>query len=106
MLTFPIRLSRHNITELLVAAEQTASFFPYNNERHKITPIKIEKARPWSYVTEYILKMVGEKAKHAKKKTNTTVELIFDRSRLLKLVSKIQIAGHGKAYKLSEFKVS
>jgi hypothetical protein len=29
-LTIPIRFSRQRITELLVAAEQTASFFPYN----------------------------------------------------------------------------
>jgi len=30
-LTIPIRFSRHRITELLVAAEQTASFFPCNS---------------------------------------------------------------------------
>lgn len=28
-LTSPIRFSRHSMTELLVAAEQTASFFPW-----------------------------------------------------------------------------
>ena len=34
-LTSPIRFSRHSITELLVAAEQTASKVPYNSEHHK-----------------------------------------------------------------------
>lgn len=34
-LTIPIRFSRQSITELLVAAEQTANFLPYNNEQKK-----------------------------------------------------------------------
>ena len=35
-LTIPIRFSRHRITELLVAAEQTASFFPYQSKWKRI----------------------------------------------------------------------
>lgn len=31
--TSPIRFSRQSMTELLVAAEQTANFFPYNNSK-------------------------------------------------------------------------
>ena len=64
-LTIPIRLSRHNITELLVAAEQTASFFPCNNEinRESLSPAL---KRAHTYATEQILTMVEEKTKHAK----------------------------------------
>ena len=34
-LTSPIRFSRHSITELFVAAEQTASFVPYNRDHER-----------------------------------------------------------------------
>lgn len=73
--TIPIRFSRQSTTELLVAAEQTASFFPYNrkkkkkNENHKhITPSRntmkasnnhrMEKRKKKSIVAIFFFKMV------------------------------------------------
>jgi len=42
MLTIPIRFSRHKMTELLVAAEHTASLIPYNIQKKSFQSIVME----------------------------------------------------------------
>jgi len=48
-LTSPIRFSRHSTTELLVAAEQTASILPWNT-MEKALMLGTEPGRPKGFI--------------------------------------------------------
>lgn len=70
-LTIPMRFSRHRITELLVAAEQTASSFPYNSGKRKVMVISFKEM----YLNETVMRWERKKCPNSSKSEQSSQKI-------------------------------